>query len=89
MPIQPTLFGGHQAFSWASQVALVVKILPANTGDVGSIPGSGRPPGAGNGTLVQYSFLEEFMGRGAWQATVHGACKSQTQPSKWLALIFS
>ena len=52
MPIQPTLFGGHQAFSWASQVALVVKILPANTGDVGSIPGSGRPSGAGNGTLV-------------------------------------
>ena len=39
MPIQPSLFGGHQAFSWASQVALVVKNVPANAGDVGSIPG--------------------------------------------------
>ena len=39
MSIQPTLFGGHKAFSWASQVALEVKNLPANIGDLGSIPG--------------------------------------------------
>ena len=46
---------------WASQVALVVKNLPANPGDlgdVGSIPGSGRSPGEGNGNPLQYSCLE-------------------------------
>ena len=44
---------------------------PANTRDIGdadSIPGSGRAPGEGNGNQVQYSCLENFMGRGAWQA---------------------
>ena len=46
---------------WASQVALVVKNPPANAGgmrDAGSIPGSGRSPGGGHGTLLQYSYLE-------------------------------
>ena len=43
-----------------------------NTGDVSSIPGSGRAPGEGNGYPLQYSRLENFMDRGAWQATVHG-----------------
>ena len=60
--------------SGASQVALVVKNLPANAGDareVGSIPGSGRSPGEGNGNPLQYSCLENPMDRGAWQATVH------------------
>ena len=60
--------------SGASQVALVVKNLPANTGDareVGSIPGSGRSPGEGNGNPLQYSCLENPMDRGAWRATVH------------------
>ena len=58
----------------ASQVALVVKNLPANTGDardVGSIPGLGRSPGGGHGSPLQYSCLENPMDRGAWQATVH------------------
>ena len=58
---------------WTSQVALVVKNLPANvgdTGDVGSIPGSGRVPGEGNGNPLQYSCLRNLMDRGAWQATV-------------------
>ena len=41
-------------------------------GDLGSIPGSGRSPGEGNGNLLQYSYLENPMDRGAWQATVHG-----------------
>ena len=66
----------------ASQVVLVVKNPPANAGDVrdvGSIPGSGRSPGEGNGNLLQYSCLENTMDRGAWQATVHGVTKSWTQ----------
>ena len=41
------------------------------TGDVGSIPGSGRPLGGGHGNPLQYSCLENPMDRGAWQATVH------------------
>jgi len=40
-------------------------------GDAGSIPGSERSPGAGNGNPLQYSCLENLMDRGAWQATVH------------------
>ena len=43
-----------------------------NTGDPGSIPGSGRSPGEGNGNTLQYSCLENYMNTGAWQATVHG-----------------
>ena len=54
---------------------LVVKNLPANVGDVGSIPGSGRSPGEGNGNLLQYSCLKNPMDRGAWQAAVHGVAK--------------
>ena len=46
--------------------------------DMGSIPGSGRSPGGGHGNPLQYSYLENPMDRGAWQATVHGVAKSQT-----------
>ena len=46
--------------------------------DLGLIPGLGRSPGEGNGYPLQYSGLENFMDRGAWQATVHGIAKSQT-----------
>ena len=56
----------------------MVKNLPANVGDikdVGSIPGSGRSPGEGNGNPLQYSCLENPMDRGAWWATVYGASK--------------
>ena len=42
-----------------------------NAGDVGSMPGSGRPPGVGHGNPLQYSCLENPMDRGAWRATVH------------------
>ena len=56
-------------------MALVVKNLPASAGDVGSIPGSGRSPGEGNGKPLQYSCLENLMDRGAWQATVHGVAR--------------
>ena len=46
-----------------------------NAGDPGSIPGSGRPPGEGNGNPLQYFCLENSMDRGAWQSTVHGVTK--------------
>ena len=52
-----------------------------NAGDLGSIPGSGRCPGEGNGNPLQYSCLENSMDRGAWQATVHAVSKSQTRLS--------
>ena len=56
----------------------MVKNPPANTGDIrdkGSIPGSGRPPGVGNGNPLQYSCLKNPVDRGAQQATVHGVAK--------------
>ena len=56
----------------------VVKNAPGNAGDardVGSIPGSGRPPGVRNG---KYSCLGNSTDRGAWWATVQGVAKSQT-----------
>ena len=56
----------------------MVKNLPAKAGDIGSISGSGRSMGAGNGNTLQYSCLENPMDRGAWQATVHGVTKTQT-----------
>ena len=68
----------------ASQVALVVKNLPANSGDVRDaslIPGSGRSPGGGHGNPLQYSCLENPMDRGAWRATVPGLSRSRT----WLS----
>ena len=64
-----------------SEVAQVVKNLPANAGhirDVHSIPGWGRSPGGGNGNPFWYSCLENSMDIGAWHATVHGLTKSQT-----------
>ena len=63
-------------------VALVVKILPGdagNMGDVGSIHGSGRSLGERNVNPLQYYCLQNPMGRGAWQVTVHRVTKSQTQ----------
>ena len=56
----------------------VVKNPPANardTRDMGSIPGSGRSLGVGNGNLLQYSCLETSMDRGAWWTTVPGVAK--------------
>ena len=68
----------------ASQVVLVVRNPPAkegDAGDVGSVPGSGRSPGEGNGNPLQYSFLGNPMDRGAWQATVHGTTKESDMTS--------
>ena len=59
----------------------MVKTLPANAGDLGSIPGSGRSPGEGNGNPFKYSCLGNLMDRGTWQATVHGVEKNQTRLS--------
>ena len=56
----------------------MVKNLPADIGDVGSIPGSGKSSGEGNGNTFQFSCLGNPMGRGAWRATVHGVAESQT-----------
>ena len=52
-----------------------------NAGDTGTIPGLGRHPGEGNGNSLQYSCLGNAMDREAWQPTVHGVAKSQTQLS--------
>ena len=53
------------------QVVLVVKNLPADTGDTVLIPEWVRSPGEGNGYQLQYSCLENLMNRGAWWAAVH------------------
>ena len=49
-----------------------------NAGDPGSVLGTGRSPGEGNGNPLQYSYLENPMDRGAWWATVHGVAESDT-----------
>ena len=64
--------------SGASEVALVVKNLLANAGDVGLIPGSGRSPGGEHGNPLQYACLENPMDRGAWWATVHRVAELDT-----------
>ena len=53
----------------------MVKNPPANAGDMGSIPGSGRSHGEGNGNTLHSSCLENPMGRGAWQGPVHEITK--------------
>jgi len=66
----------------------MVKNPPADAGDLGIIPGSGRSPGGGNGNTLQYSCLENPMDGGAWQAIVHEVSESQTQLSThaWCSL---
>ena len=56
----------------------MVKNLPDEAGDVGSIPKLARSPGGGNDNPLQCSCLENSMDRGAWWATVHGVAKGQT-----------
>ena len=78
-------------FFWATLIVIksypcgsVVKNPPANAGDIkdaGLIPESGRSPGRRNGNPLQYSCLENLMGREAWWTTAHGATQSQ----KWLS----
>ena len=62
----------------------MVKNLPARAGDardLGLIPGLGKSLGGGNDSPFQYSYLENSLDRGAWQATVKGLIKSQTRLS--------
>ena len=61
--------------SWGFPGGSVVKNPPANAGDAGSIPGSGRCPEGGNGNPLQHSCLENPMDRGTWWAIVHGGHK--------------
>ena len=63
-------------------MVLVVKNLPANAGNMGSIPEQGRSPGTGNDNPLQYSYLGNLTDRGAWGAIVDGVGKSQS----WLSL---
>ena len=66
-----------------SLVAQTVKCLAYNAGDLGSIPGSGRSSGEGNGNPLQYSCLENPMDRGTWRATAHWVAKSWTRLSNF------
>ena len=60
-----------------------VKASACNVGDLGSIPGSGRCPGEGNGNPLQYSCLESPMDGGSWWAAVQGVSKSWTRLSNF------
>ena len=60
-----------------------------NVGDLGSIPVLGKTPRKGNGNLLQYSYLENPMDRGAWWATVHGVAKSWTRLSNFTSLMYT
>ena len=63
--------------------SLVIKNLPVNGGDTGSMPELGRSPGEGKSYPLQYSCLEYPMDRGAWWTIVHGFTKSQTWLNNW------
>ena len=67
----------------------MVKNMPTNAGDTGSIPRWGRSPGERNNNPLQYSSLENFMERGAWWVAVHGVtvAKSQTQLSTCISSV--
>ena len=63
---------GSEGFPGGSEA----KVSACNVGDLGSIPGSGRSPGEGNGNTLQYSCLENPMGGGVWWATIQSTgCK--------------
>ena len=77
--------GQTERVTWASQVVLVIKNLPANAGDsrdMSLISGLGKSPEVGNDTPVQYSSLENSISRRAWWAAVYGTSKSRTLLSK-------
>ena len=70
----------------ASQVALVVKNLPANAGDIREaslIPGWERAPGGGHSNPLQHSRLDNPLDRGAWWATVHRVTELDTTETTW------
>ena len=63
---------------WCSAIGSDGRECACSAGDWGSIPGSGRSPGEGNGYPPQYPCLENPINGGAWQATVHGVAKTPT-----------
>ena len=78
-PSSTILSGVYKAMSEPQVLPWWLKNLPSVQEDIGSVPGWGRSPGEGNGNPLQYSCLEKSMDREAWQATVHGIAKTQTQ----------
>ena len=73
---------------WGFPCGSEVKASTSNAGDPGSIPGSGRSPGEGNGNPLQYSCLENPMDRRAWQANSLWGCK-ESDMAEWLTLFTS
>ena len=71
------LVQGHTKSDFQATSGSDCKESGCNAGDLVLIPGLGRSPGEGNGYPLQQSCLENSMGRGAWQATVHGVTKSR------------
>ena len=90
LPVAPgVLCSWWGYFGWSFPGGSEVKVYACNAGDLGSIPGSGRSPGKGNGNPLQYSCLENLMDGGAWWAIVHGVAKSQTRLSDFTSLHFT
>ena len=70
----------------------MVKNLPASARgakDMGSVPGSGRSPGEGDGNPLQYSYLENPMDRGAWWTTVHGVADESNMTEQLTLSLFT
>ena len=78
MELSNQIHRNQRSYLGASQVALVVKNLPANAGDLGLIPGLERPLEEGMATHSSILAWRIPMERGAWQATVHGITESDT-----------
>ena len=81
-------FSANQTSQEAEERGLLFRrplAVPPDAGDLGSICGSGRSPGEGNGCPLQYSYLENPMDGGAWWATVHGVTESRTWLSDYAA----
>ena len=75
---QGTIFKETIKLKWGFPGGSECKESIGNAGDLGSVPGSGRSSGEGNGNPLQYSCLENPMDGGAWWATVYGVAESQT-----------
>ena len=81
MLVKAQLIGVHLYLLLSTRGGSEVKVSAHNAGDLGSITGSGRSLGEGNGNPLQYSCLENPMDGGARWATVHGVVKSQIRLS--------
>ena len=80
-PLEKETAAHSSIFPKLHMMAQMMKSSACNAGDPRSIPGLGRSPGKGNGSLLQYSCLGNPMDRGAWRAAVYGVAKGQTQLS--------